>query len=191
MKLFDSTLNRWIAGVFNWLLLRMPVWLSPNAITIIGAIASFVALGVGLTNHSLVLLCWLSLAALIFDIFDGQLARFRSQQSLFGKRLDAGVDITISICITMSVFVLEKDISLFFVLFLIFAYFLRFFAVVTNHEKEIGGLRPSLIIALLIAPLLGISLNMVLGIFLAWNTISVLWSFGNYVTSGSKNSVGM
>ncbi len=149
------------------------------------------ALFIGVAQNNLVLLCWLSLACLVFDVLDGQLARFRHNQTHFGKLLDAGIDIALSICIVISLLVLEKNILLYIGLFLIILYVFRFVAVVKNCEKEIGGLRPSLIIGLLTTFYLQIPINIILSIFLVWNAISALLSVADYVTSGNKNSAGI
>jgi len=191
MKLFDTTFNRWTAHLLHKFLTVIPIGITPNSVSATGAAVSICALIIGIVQNNLVLLCWLSLICLIFDIFDGQLARFRHAQTQFGKILDAGVDIMISILIVISVFVLEKNVSLFIVSLLISLYMLRFVAVVKNCEKEIGGLRPSLITGLLTTFYLQIPINIILSIFLVWNAISALLSVADYVTSGSKNSAGI
>jgi len=191
MKLFDTTFNRWTAHLLHKFLTVIPIGITPNSVSATGAAVSICALIIGIVQNNLVLLCWLSLICLIFDIFDGQLARFRHVQTQFGKILDAGVDIMISILIVISVFVLEKNVSLFIVSLLISLYMLRFVAVVKNCEKEIGGLRPSLITGLLTTFYLQIPINIILSIFLVWNAISALLSVADYVTSGSKNSAGI
>lgn len=191
MKLFDTTFNRWTARLLHKFLTVIPIGITPNSVSAVGAVVSICALIIGIVQNNLVLLCWLSLICLIFDIFDGQLARFRHAQTQFGKILDAGVDIMISILIVISVFVLEKNVSLFIVSLLISLYLLRFVAVVKNCEKEIGGLRVSLIVGLLMALYLNIPLDIVLTIFVVWNTISVVWTLGYHVTSANKNSAGI
>ena len=178
MRHYDKTLNMWTVTLLQPLLRRVPQSVTPNDITILGAsVAAFVGvLGIFvLHNPQFVLWSGLVVAA-TFDIFDGALARYRCQQTVLGKWLDAGGDIIFSIVYTVYlVSLFQSSFVLGFVLVLLYA--VRFWLVVRNKEVEVGGLRPTILIVGLIVYYLG-SQYVTLGLVVVclWNLISIILS---------------
>lgn len=177
MKLFDSTFNRWNQQILSSAMQKIPGFITPNKITIFSFVVSFLTASIlYFTTHNVFWIFGTALVLCIPDIFDGALARFRGENSKLGKILDTVCDIFLCV-LYLVILVLLGKIGFFLVYILILLYLARIYFAFYDREVEIGGLRPSLIIGVLICEAFNPTLyTYLLPVFIGWNLISILSS---------------
>jgi archaetidylinositol phosphate synthase len=94
----DILFGPWERAALNWLVVRMPLWVTPDKLTLFGFLASMlIGLSYWLTNIDKNFL-WLANLGFVFNWFgdslDGNLARYRKiERPIYGFYIDHAVDI--------------------------------------------------------------------------------------------------
>jgi phosphatidylglycerophosphate synthase len=153
MKLFDKNLNLVVSKVLHPLMGLIPPFISPNIVSVLGLLVSFFGVVYALVGNFQTGMMIVVLG-LVFDILDGNLARYRKMESKGGYYVDRIVDIFV--CILLIFLVLLKfTISSGFLFVLFVLYLFRLYFVFTERETEIGGLRVQFSLGLLLITFIG------------------------------------
>ena len=176
MYLFDNNFNKATQKLFTRVLSKIPANITPSHITWSGfLIAFFTLIYLSFVNINLTWFLIFAFITLIFDLFDGMLARFRKVTSFKGKVEDAVADglVNIIFIIGLTQFF---NFSAVFVYILIWSYIAKIILVLLKKDREIGGGRASFLIAILIFNWnsLGWGFENLLCLFVIWNILSII-----------------
>ena len=95
--------NRWIFPIFAYLIgglillqMRIRLFTIPNLLTLMNLLCGSFAVVVALMYNDLTLAFWLIVAGIVFDFFDGFVARLLHSSSAIGVQLDSLADVITS-----------------------------------------------------------------------------------------------